>query len=178
MSDNLHGSIKFFNPKKGFGFITANDVDYFVHVNVIKNNGFTDADMTADQPVEFSIERTERGTRVAHIHSVGKKHGTVTKKVLRQNKEAKSNAGKQKLELGETAVGTIKFYNEEKRYGFLTMEEYADVFFHISAVPEKYQSQLCPGTSFEFEMTRSKMDDRLMANITKMSKAQPVSVTA
>lgn len=41
MSDNrLHGTVKWFNEGKGFGFIACEGQDYFVHFSAIQGAGF------------------------------------------------------------------------------------------------------------------------------------------
>lgn len=40
MTDKIRGTVKWFNESKGFGFITSNDKDYFVHFSAIKAEGF------------------------------------------------------------------------------------------------------------------------------------------
>ena len=49
--------------------------------------------------------------------------------------------------------GTIKWFNNQKGYGFITDEEGRDVFVHYSGlVMEGYRS-IAEGAAVEFEMT-------------------------
>lgn len=54
------GKVKWFNAKKGFGFIALDTgEDVFVHFSVIKSEGFRT--LSEGQEVEFEIEQGERG---------------------------------------------------------------------------------------------------------------------
>lgn len=55
------GTVKWFNNKKGFGFIVAADSqeDVFVHYSVIKGDGFRTLAKGAN--VKFEVERGPKG---------------------------------------------------------------------------------------------------------------------
>ncbi|KTC78410.1 cold-shock protein [Legionella brunensis] len=40
MSEKIRGKVKWFNDKKGFGFIESEGKDYFVHFSAIQSSGF------------------------------------------------------------------------------------------------------------------------------------------
>ncbi|KTD53266.1 stress protein, member of the CspA-family [Legionella santicrucis] len=40
MSEKIKGTVKWFNERKGFGFIQSNGKDYFVHFSSIQLSGF------------------------------------------------------------------------------------------------------------------------------------------
>ena len=40
MSNKVKGTVKWFNEKKGFGFIESQGTDYFVHYSSIMSDGF------------------------------------------------------------------------------------------------------------------------------------------
>ncbi len=61
----MNGKVKFFNQKKGFGFIAADDgKEYFVHSSGLKD-AIKDSDM-----VEFDIEQSDRGPRAVNVKKV------------------------------------------------------------------------------------------------------------
>jgi len=60
----LKGKIKWYNPRKGFGFIVGDDgKDIFVHQTAIP----TDVSLNEDDPVEYEIEKSERGLKAKNV---------------------------------------------------------------------------------------------------------------
>lgn len=57
----MNGSVKWFNDKKGFGFIECDDgvEDVFVHQSNIEMDGFRT--LSENDCVEFDTEKDERG---------------------------------------------------------------------------------------------------------------------
>ena len=60
----MNGKIKFFNEKKGFGFIIGEDnKDYFFHVSKMKSEQVPDK----NQNVEFDTEETNKGLQAINV---------------------------------------------------------------------------------------------------------------
>lgn len=51
------------------------------------------------------------------------------------------------------ASGTVKWFNAEKGYGFISQAEGADVFVHYSAIEMNGYRSLEEGQQVEFEVT-------------------------
>ncbi len=61
-----HGTVKWFNSSKGYGFITpesGNDV--FVHHSAIQGDGYKSLD--EGQSVEFEIQQGPKGANAANV---------------------------------------------------------------------------------------------------------------
>ena len=50
------------------------------------------------------------------------------------------------------AKGTVKWFNNQKGYGFITPESGADVFVHYSAIQDDGYKTLDEGQAVEFEV--------------------------
>lgn len=64
VSENMIGTVKWFNPDKGFGFIQPEDggKDVFVHISAVERAGMRS--LNEGQKVSFEIV-TERGKQAA-----------------------------------------------------------------------------------------------------------------
>jgi CspA family cold shock protein len=51
------------------------------------------------------------------------------------------------------AQGTVKWFSNEKGYGFITEKEGDDVFVHFSAIEQDGYKSLTEGQEVEFEVT-------------------------
>ena len=52
------------------------------------------------------------------------------------------------------AVGTVKWFNGEKGYGFIAVDDGADVFVHYSAIAMDGYKSLQEGQRVEFDVTQ------------------------
>ena len=61
------GTVKWFNEKKGYGFITPDDgsEDCFVHFSAIKGEGFRT--LQEGDKVEFEITQGEKGRQASNV---------------------------------------------------------------------------------------------------------------
>ena len=51
-----------------------------------------------------------------------------------------------------SAIGTVKFFNAEKEYGFITRDEGKDVFVHYSNIQGDGFKSLSEGQRVEFDV--------------------------
>jgi CspA family cold shock protein len=52
------------------------------------------------------------------------------------------------------ARGTVKWFNEQKGFGFITQDSGPDVFVHYSAIEDTGFKSLNEGDQVEFELTQ------------------------
>ena len=70
MSERHKGTVKFFNEKKGYGFITKEDGnDVFVHFTSIESEDDFKT-LKEGQAVEFDIESDDRGDKAVKVTAV------------------------------------------------------------------------------------------------------------
>lgn len=63
--------------------------------------------------------------------------------------------------------GTVKWFNAEKGYGFITDEQGNDVFVHFSAIQGEGFKSLDEGQSVEFEVTQGERGPQAV-NVVKL----------
>ncbi len=60
----MKGKIKWYNPRKGYGFIVSEDgKDIFIHHADVP----TDVNLNDDDPVEYEIEKSEKGSKAKNL---------------------------------------------------------------------------------------------------------------
>ena len=60
------GTVKWFSPKKGYGFITMNDgQEVFVHYSAIDGNGFRSLEQ--GEHVQFDVAQGPKGLQAAKV---------------------------------------------------------------------------------------------------------------
>ena len=64
------GTVKWFNPDKGFGFIAPDDgtADVFVHHSAIDMGGFRT--LEENQKVEYTTKQGPKGLQADQVHAV------------------------------------------------------------------------------------------------------------
>lgn len=69
MSDRQKGTVKWFNERKGFGFIEREEgADVFVHFSSIKSDGFKT--LKDGQAVEFTLVNNDKGESAEEVTPV------------------------------------------------------------------------------------------------------------
>lgn len=63
------GAVKWFNEKKGFGFISTDDGDdVFVHYSAISGNGYRT--LVEGDRVKFDVESGDKGKKAVNVEKV------------------------------------------------------------------------------------------------------------
>lgn len=64
------GTVKWFNPDKGFGFITQDGgPDVFVHFSAIEGTGFRN--LEENDKVEFEVTAGPKGPNASNVRRIG-----------------------------------------------------------------------------------------------------------
>jgi cold shock protein len=63
--------------------------------------------------------------------------------------------------------GKVKWFNQEKGYGFIEREDGADVFVHYSAIKEEGFKTLAEGQAVEFDIVEGERGPQA-ANVVKL----------
>jgi len=63
------GTVKWFNPEKGFGFITPEEgPDVFVHFSAIQGAGYRN--LEDNQKVEFDVSQGPKGPQASNVRPI------------------------------------------------------------------------------------------------------------
>lgn len=155
------GTVKFFNPSKGFGFVARDDggEDVFVHISAVEQAGLQG--LASGQPLGFTL--VERNGKVSAIDL--KIEGEplpieefAPRRDDRGDRPAAGGARGRRQLTGERTSGTVKFFNTTKGFGFIARDDgQADAFVHISAVQRAGMAGLDEGDRVAFDI---EVDDR------------------
>ncbi|WP_448627445.1 cold-shock protein [Geodermatophilus sp. URMC 64] len=144
------GTVRWFNPEKGFGFIEPEDGgdDVFVHFSAISDTGgFRTLD--EGQRVEYSASPGPRGPQAENVQPLGGapvSRGRDDRRDDRREprRDTSRNAGPR----GPVMTGTIARFDDDKGFGFIVPD---DVFVHVSAM-RSGRDEPEEGDRVEFEL--------------------------
>jgi CspA family cold shock protein len=155
------GTVKFFNPSKGFGFVARDDggEDVFVHISAVEQAGLQG--LASGQPLGFTL--VERNGKVSAIDlKIEGEPMPIEEFAPRQRDDRGGDRpggarGRRQL-TGERTSGTVKIFNTTKGFGFIARDDgQADAFVHISAVQRAGMAGLEEGDRVAFDI---EVDDR------------------
>ncbi len=157
------GVVKFFNGQKGFGFIQRDEggEDVFVHISAVEQAGLSG--LAEGQPLEFTL--VDRGGKVSATDlKIDGEPMPVPERAPREPRERGGfdrggdrggfGGGRPQRQLtGESATGTVKFFNAMKGFGFIERDDgQPDAFVHISAVERAGMVSLNEGDRLKFDI--------------------------
>ncbi|WP_299280583.1 cold-shock protein [uncultured Tateyamaria sp.] len=150
--DLVAGTVKWFDPVKGFGFIvaTSGGPDILLHVNVLRNFGQSSiADGTA---IDVRVQKTDRGVQaveVVHIVPPHQEEGSALSDIADLDMVEVSNAPLQ--------PGRVKWFDKGKGFGFANVFGLTeDVFLHVEVLRRSGLSDLQPGEALAMRVIDGK----------------------
>lgn len=141
------GKVKWFNPNKGYGFITLGEEgeDIFVHQNELNSESVKT--LLEDQAVEFTYVTEEGKPKAKEITGP---HGT---KLVKPHKSRLNPQWAKRLEGTDIKLGSVKWFDSKKGYGFLFHENgEGEVFVHNSQITSSGFRALAEGQDVEFKL--------------------------
>jgi cold shock protein len=141
---HVRATVKWYNPSKGFGFVTPDDgsPDVFLHVSVVERAGLQSLDEGA--AIVCDLADGQKGAQVSAIHSVeaGSTPGQRSNRPAPGSRYPRQSVSDYddygygaKPSSGRTVEGTVKWFNPDRGFGFIAPDQGGkDVFVHIRAV--------------------------------------------
>jgi CspA family cold shock protein len=146
----VKATVKWFNAEKGYGFAALADGsgDVFLHVNALQAAGFQTASPGAT--LQVRIGNGQKGRQVDQVISVDE--STAESPAARRPPSARprSDGPRRQVDLSSAVemVGTVKWYNPDKGFGFVTPEVGGkDVFVHVTTLERAGLGPLQEGQS-------------------------------
>ena len=142
----VRARVKWFNPEKGFGFVSVDgSSDAFLHAAVLERSGHSA--VLPGATLEVRIGQSQKGPQVSEVLEVDV--STVTPEVERGSPRQR---GPGATNLGGSLAptirveGTVKWFSADKGFGFIGVASGGkDVFVHISALQRSRLASLTDG---------------------------------
>ncbi len=159
--------VKWFNPDKGFGFVELADGtgDVFLHANALSASGHETVNQGATLKVK--IGQGPKGRQVAEVVSVDESTAKPMARGPRPGGSAmgapsaggfRSAGGGRRMpdmSSAEEMVGTVKWYNATKGFGFITPQNGGkDIFVHASALERSGLTNLAEGQTARVQVVQ------------------------
>lgn len=141
---NVTATVKWFNPTKGFGFVSPEDgsPDAFLHVSAVQAAGYDS--LEEGTTITCDLARGPKGPQVANIHTVDASTASRSVRPARPGAGGGFDRGGPRGGYdswgdssggGEEVEGTVKWFNADKGFGFITPSTGGkDVFVHVNVL--------------------------------------------
>ena len=150
----LEATVKWFNAEKGYGFVALTDGsgDVFLHVNTLQAAGVQTVNPGAT--LRIRVGQGQKGRQVDQVVSVDESTATAAppRRSPYQQRPQRSFDGppRRQVDLSSAVetMGTVKWYNPDKGFGFITPQTGGkDVFIHATVLERAGLGPLQEGQS-------------------------------
>jgi CspA family cold shock protein len=150
-SVQVTGTVKWFDPVKGFGFVVSDEggTDILLHVNVLRN--FGQSSVADGARIELLVHKTDRGVQAATIVSITSPEGLLPTlpDIMQLDRE--------EIARSPLLAARIKWFDKAKGFGFANVYGHSeDVFVHIDVLRQSGLSDLAPGEAIAMRVIDGK----------------------
>jgi CspA family cold shock protein len=150
----IRGTVKWYNPDKGFGFVTLEDGsgDAFLHVSVVERSG--NNTVLPGSTLEVRTSPGPKGPQVTEVVSVDSSTA-LHEPPRRPRSERPVYSSSDQATVEE--FGTVKFFAADKGFGFILRDLGGkDVFVHVSALNRAGLTALAEGQRVAMDVTEGR----------------------
>jgi len=134
----INGTVKWFDPKKGFGFVVGelDGPDILLHANVLRN--FGQSSVADGARVQIRVQETPRGIQATEVVSIAPPENG--------NVEDGTISEEQDFEDVPILPGRVKWFDKVKGFGFVNaFGAPDDIFVHMDVLRRCGLADLQPG---------------------------------
>ena len=161
------GTVKWFDPSKGFGFVVANEggPDILLHANVLRNFGQSSVADAAG--MEILVQETARGTQAVEVLRIDPPAG--------EEEEIDAPASGEIAEPVDLSLplepARVKWFDKAKGFGFANIfGRDEDVFLHVEVLRRSGLADLQPGEAVSLRVVDGKRG-RMATQVTSWEAA-------
>ena len=144
----VDATVKWFNPSKGFGFVTMADgtQDAFLPMAILRRAGYDDVPEGCS--INCEIGAGAKGPIVTNVFSIDASTAVAPRADEFERRPSRS---------AQTLEGEVKWFGLEKGYGFISPDGGGkDIFVHISALRRSQLNTLDPGQRVRVDVVEGK----------------------
>lgn len=141
ITEQVYGTVKWFDPAKGFGFIVADDggADILLHANVLRN--FGQSSIADGTKMEVVTQVTDRGLQAIEVLAIEPPEEEERASIPDLEHIAPEDLANVPLQ-----AARVKWFDKGKGFGFANVFGSAeDVFLHVEVLRRSGLADLLPG---------------------------------